>query len=451
MARAMGATIAFRGGGGEPGRAEIDSRDVNGGELFFGLAGERDDGGAFAANAIEAGAWGVVVTPDRAGRLGAGDGPAWVFGAVDPLAALQRLAGFWRRQLEATVIGITGSVGKTSVKDMTRAMLPGRVHASEQNLNTEIGLPLTVLAAPVDTEYLVLEMAMRGPGQIAELAAIAEPDVGVITNVGPVHVELLGSVEAVAAAKAELIEGLGAGGTVVAPAEAGPLEPHLASLPNVVRYGDGGDVTVLQSEVDEAGTTATVLTPDGSQEFSFPFFEAHNLANAQASIAAGLAAGATVRQLAERAGDISFSSLRGERIDLGNRGLVINDCYNANPISMRAALEHLAGLDGRRIAVLGTMAELGPDQDRFHAEIGDLARELGIDTVVGVGPVAGGYRPDHWVADTTEAAQVVEPLLGPDAKVLVKGSRSAGLEAVSERLAGQKPGAPATSGRDTVV
>lgn len=451
IARAMGATITRRGGDGVPDRAEIDSREVTGGELFFGLDGEREDGGAFAGDAVESGAWGVVVKPEWAERLGSEDRPAWVFAAPDPLDALQALARAWRRRLDATVIGITGSVGKTSVKDMTRALLPGRVHASEENLNTEIGLPLTVLAAPADTEYLVLEMAMRGPGQIAELATIAEPDIGVITNVGPVHVELLGSVAEVAAAKAELIEGMAADGTLIAPAEAGPLEPHLASAPRVVRFGDGGEVSVTESETGEGGITATVLTPGGSQVFSFPFLENHNLANALAAIAAGLAAGATLPELAAGAGGITFSSLRGERIDLGDRGLVINDCYNANPVSMRAALEHLAGLEGRRIAVLGVMAELGAGEDRYHAEIGELARKLGIETVVGVGPVARGYQPDFWAEGTAEAAQTVGRLLGPDAKVLVKGSRSAGLEDVTNRLAGQGRGASVNSGRDTVV
>ncbi len=145
----------------------------------------------------------------------------WVFAAADPLAALQALARAWRRELGARVVGVTGSVGKTSVKDIARALLPGRVHANRENLNTEIGLPLTVLEAPEDTDVLVLEMAMRGAGQIAELAAIAEPEVAVITNVGPVHVELLGSVEAIAAAKAEVLAALPADGTAVVPVDAG--------------------------------------------------------------------------------------------------------------------------------------------------------------------------------------------------------------------------------------
>ena len=444
MAAAMGAELADRGPGEFPARAAIDSRGIEGGELFFGLAGANDDGGRFAAAALAAGAWGAVVTPGWAARL-AGEG-RFVFAVEDPLRALQMLARAWRRELGATVIGVTGSVGKTSVKDITRAILPGRVHASAENLNTEIGLPLTVLEAPAGTEALVLEMAMRGAGQIAELAEIAEPDVGVITNVGPVHVELLGSVEAVAAAKAELIGGIRPGGALVAPVEAGPLEPHLESVPGVIRFGPGGDVDAVRREPvasdspgAAAGTVVTVATGHGDQEFSFPFTESHNLTNALAAIAAGLAAGSTPAELAVRSGRVSFSKLRGEHVRLGadgaDRGLVVNDCYNANPISMRAALEYLAELDrDRKVAVLGLMAELGPERDRFHREIGEFARELGIGTVIGVGEVARGYRPDREVQDPAGAAAAVRELLGPDTAVLVKGSRAAGLEAVTEAL-----------------
>jgi UDP-N-acetylmuramoyl-tripeptide--D-alanyl-D-alanine ligase len=226
IAEAFGAEILARGEAAAPARATIGSGDTGPGDLFFGLPGERVNGGEFALAAIEAGAWGVVVDPEMAAKLSsspAGDDPtagAWVFSVADPLAALQAVARAWRRELGARVVGVTGSVGKTSVKDIARALLPGRVHANRENLNTEIGLPLTVLEAPGDTDVLVLEMAMRGAGQIAELAAIAEPEVAVITNVGPVHVELLGSVEAIAAAKAEVLAALPPGGTAIVPAPA---------------------------------------------------------------------------------------------------------------------------------------------------------------------------------------------------------------------------------------
>lgn len=430
MAASMGAELVARGPGGSPERAEIDSRKVAGGELFFGLTGGTTDGGAHAAGALEAGAWGVVVDAERASSLA--ESEAFVFVSEDPLLALQMLARAWRRELRSTVIGITGSVGKTSVKDIAKALLPGSVHASAENFNTEIGLPLTILEASAGTETLVLEMAMRGSGQIAELAMIAEPDIGVITNVGPVHVELLGSIEAVAAAKAELIEGVKPGGTMVVPVEGGYLDPHLQDRPDLIRFGPEGDVRAGASSVEAGATRARIEAAQGDQEFEFPFAEPHNLLNALAAIAAGIAAGFTLPEMAARTGGIAFSRFRNEHIDLGRRGLIINDCYNANPVSMRAALEYLARIDRpRKIAVLGLMAELGPDQVRFHEEIGDLARELEIE-VIGVGDLARSYDPDLKAGDPDEAARLVEERLGPDVAVLVKGSRAAGLERVAE-------------------
>lgn len=433
IAAAMDAGIVARGTSGRPVAASIDSREISGGELFFGLTGEKDDGGRFALDALERGAWGVVVGPDEAENLA--DGEGWVFVAGNPLAAMQALATAWRRELGATVIGITGSVGKTSVKDITRALLPGTVHASMENFNTEIGLPLTILAAPDETDTLVLEMAMRGVGQIAELANIAEPDVGVITSVGPVHLELLGSVEAIAAAKAELIGGLQPGSPVVVPVDGGPLEPHLEGVANLVRFGSGGVVYADAVERGEGWTRAGVVTPSGSAEFVFPFTEEHNLENALAAIAAAISAGATPEELASRAGSVSFSKLRGEHIELADGTLVVNDSYNANPVSMDAALRYLSGIErGRRIAILGLMAELGPDAPLFHREVGHRARDLGIDLLIGVGPAAADYEPDELVDDPAAAAELLTERLGPDTVVLVKGSRAAGLEAVAERL-----------------
>jgi len=243
IAEGAGATIAAAGQGGRPERAVIDSREVGEGDLFFALQGERADGGEFAAQALDAGAWGVVVDHARA-RLLTGDsssGSGWVLAADDPLAALQRLATAWRRELGCRVVGITGSVGKTSAKDICRALLPMRVHASRENFNTEIGLPLAILEAPSETEALVLEMAMRGRGQIAQLCEIAEPDVGAITNIGPVHLELLGTMEAIAEAKAEILMGLRDRGRAVIPADEEALEPHLHEQFVTITFGPGGD------------------------------------------------------------------------------------------------------------------------------------------------------------------------------------------------------------------
>ena len=238
-----------------PQRVTIDSRDVRPGDLFVGLRGEHVDGGSFGAAALDAGAWGVLIGPGHA----VGDGR--VLEAEDPLAALQALAVAWRRELGAQVIGVTGSTGKTSTKDLLAAMVATgrRVTATAQNLNTEIGLPLTILGAPEGTEVLVLEMAMRGAGQIAELVAIAEPDVGLITNIGPVHLEQLGTLEAIAAEKAGVIDGLRPGGTAVVPAGEPLLAPHLRVDVRTVTFGPGGDVDDLGGV--ELPFTSAHMTP----------------------------------------------------------------------------------------------------------------------------------------------------------------------------------------------
>jgi UDP-N-acetylmuramoyl-tripeptide--D-alanyl-D-alanine ligase len=433
------AAVVRAGPGGHPERAVIDSRWIGGGELFFGLPGAHADGGEFAAAALDAGAWGAVVRPELAeGLAGAGEG--WVLASDDPLRSLQRLARGWRRELGLPVVGVTGSTGKTSVKDICRAILPGRVHASPENFNTEVGLPLAILMAPEESELLVLEMAMRGLGQIAELCEVAEPDVGVITNVGPVHLELLGTLEAIAEAKAEILAGVGESGVGVVPADAEALEPHLGDSVRTLTFGPGGDVFAIRLSVSGGTTEALVGTPAGEQSFRFPFGEAHNLTNALCAIAIGVALDAPLKGLARRAPQIVFSRLRGESIELADDVVLINDCYNANPLSMRAALDHLRSLDpsGRRIAVLGGMAELGPDAPAYHREAGAHARELGIGPIVGVGELARDYAPDEWAPTPEAAARLAEGLLGPGDAVLVKGSRSVGLERFADELAARR-------------
>jgi UDP-N-acetylmuramoyl-tripeptide--D-alanyl-D-alanine ligase len=410
-----------------PARVVIDSREVGAGDLFVGLTGGSVDGGRFAPQALAAGAWGVLVGPSHADAAQCAP-PGVLIAADDPLAALGRLATAWRRQLGAKVIGVTGSTGKTSTKDTLAGMLAPqrRVVATAQNLNTEIGLPLTVLGAPPGTEVLVLEMAMRGAGQIAELTAIAEPDVGVIVNIGPVHLELLGSIEAIAATKAELIAGLRPGGTAVVPAGEPLLEPHLRDDVHTVTFGPGGDVCELPASL------------------KLPFTSAHMRANALAALAAARAVGV------EPEGEITvaLSSLRGQRIELPGDIVVVNDCYNANPMSMRAALDDLAAsAPGRRVAVLGDMLELGPDELRFHEEVGARARVAGVDLLVTVGPRAehigatfaggdgdGDGRGWHRAPDAPAAAGIVPGLLEPGDTVLLKASRGVGLEVVAQAL-----------------
>jgi UDP-N-acetylmuramoyl-tripeptide--D-alanyl-D-alanine ligase len=440
IASAAGAEIVARGGGGRPERAVADSREIRGGELFLGLRGEHADGGEFAAEALAAGAWGVLVSPQRARGLGDDGGRGWVLSAPDPLRALQGVARAWRRELACPVVGITGSTGKTSVKDICRAMLPLRVHASPENYNTEVGLPLAVLGAPPETQVLVLEMAMRGRGQIAELCEIAEPDVAAITNVGPVHLERLGTLEAIAEAKAEILIGLRERGTAVIPEDAEALEPHVHERLRTVSFGPGGDVSAHRAAVEGRSMIASVNTPGGSQDFRFPFTEAHNLLNALAAVAIGVALDAPVSAMAELAPQIVFSRLRGEVLEAGDV-VIVNDCYNANPISMRAALDHLAAMNvrGRRIAVLGEMLELGPDAPLYHREVGAHARDLGIGPIVGVGELARHYAPDGWVPDARSAISPVERLLQAGDAVLVKGSRSVGLELLTDELLARLP------------
>jgi UDP-N-acetylmuramoyl-tripeptide--D-alanyl-D-alanine ligase len=273
-------------------------------------------------------------------------------------------------------------------------------------------------------------------GQIAELCAIAEPDVAVITNVGPVHLELLGTFEAIVEAKAEILAGVSADGHAVVPADDEALEPHLADELETVTFGSGGDVFVRYHEPAGDGTRTTIVTPVGVVDLELPFTGAHNLTNTACAVAIGVALGQPVEPMARRAPDISFSRLRGELIHLPAGAVLVNDCYNANPISMQAALDHLASLEttGKRIAVLGGMAELGPGGPTYHREAAAHARGLGIETVVGVGELARDYDADEWAPDPLAAVDVVAGLLGPGDAVLVKGSRSVGLEEFTDAL-----------------
>jgi UDP-N-acetylmuramoyl-tripeptide--D-alanyl-D-alanine ligase len=417
-----------------PERAVIDSREAGPGDLFIGLRGDGADGGSFAPQALAAGAWGVLTTPEHADPAGSGV----VLAAANPLLALHALARAWRRELGASVIGVTGSTGKTSTKDLLYAVLAPhrRTIASRGNFNTEIGLPLEILGAPAGTDVLVLEMAMRGLGQIAELAAVAEPDVGVIVSIGPVHLELLGSIEAIAAAKAELIAGLAPGATAIVPAGEVLLAPHLRGDLEVVTVGHGGDVTLRGAdhgrvEIDVAGEPV---------ELEVPFTQAHLLRNLLAAVAAARAVGVTPAGRVE----LELSPGRGQRAELPDGVILIDDCYNANPMSMRAALEDLAataerGRHPRRLAVLGDMLELGEREREFHVEIGAVADATGVDVLVTVGPLAAAMtdRFDgeaYAVADAVEAAALLPELLGPGDAVLVKASRGVGLEVVCRAL-----------------
>jgi UDP-N-acetylmuramoyl-tripeptide--D-alanyl-D-alanine ligase len=438
VARAAGARLVSAATGARgPERAIIDSREAGPGTLFVGLRGQNADGGEFAPQALAAGAWGVLTDAVHAHPNG-DTAPGAVLVADDPLRALQRLANAWRHELGAHVIGVTGSTGKTSTKDLLLAVLAPhrRTVASRANYNTEIGLPLEILAAPAGTEVLVLEMAMRGAGQIAELAEIAEPDVGVIVSVGPVHLELLGTVEAVAAAKAELIAGLGPGGTAVVPAGEQLLEPYLRDDVETITFGDGGNVRLLAA--DDARVEIDLAGRPVSLEVSFT--QAHLRRNLLAAVAAASALGV----VSEGSVQLSLTPGRGGRAELPGGVALIDDCYNANPMSMRAALEDLAATaererHPRRVAVLGDMLELGPAEREYHAAIGEHAAAAGVDLLVTVGPLAAAMSERFGgairsVSSAAEAAELVPTLVRPGDAVLVKGSRGVGLELVCRTL-----------------
>jgi len=379
----------------------IDSRRVAPGDLFVAVG----RGAEFVGDALARGAAATLVP-------------------VEPFAAFAALGSAVRDRTRARVVGITGSTGKTSTKDILAALCSpaARTVASEANFNNEIGVPLTLCRLEPDTEVCILELAMRGFGQIADLCSIARPDIGLVTNIGPVHLELVGSLDGVRRAKSELIAALPPGGTAIVPREF-PVERQ--------------DVEVVYLAEPEAQQEDGRTVVGG---VSFNFTAPHQAANAAAALAALDALGLPRLQRV----DVEFSRWRGEELPLAGGGLLINDAYNANPDSMRAALAHLAAVSGdrRRVAVLGEMAELGPGGPGFHQEIGAEAKRQGVQALVAVGELARGYlegasRIDttEWAPDAESAVAVVERTVQPGDCVLVKASRSVGLERVAEALA----------------
>lgn len=368
---------------------QIDSRRIRPGDLFVALRG----GVGYLDDARAKGASATLVPDDD----------------VAAMAAIGRAA---RARIDARVVAITGSVGKTSTKDILAALLRSQaeVVAAEDGYNNELGVPLTLCRAGADTDVVVTEMGMRGPGQIRELAEIARPQIGVITAIAPVHLELLGSIENIARAKAELLEFVD---IAIVPADEPLLAEHEAR----------------RFRVDDVEARDGHLVVNGVE---FSFSARHQAANAAAALA-------TLDALGYRRPDgvveVAFSRWRSQERDLPGGGLLINDAWNANPVAMEAALAHLAErASGRRtVAILGEMAELGADAPRYHEEIGRAAGTVSV--VIGVGELARGYDPDAWAATAAEAVALVRELVRPGDAVLVKGSRSVGLEIVAEALA----------------
>ncbi|HEX7625666.1 MAG TPA: UDP-N-acetylmuramoyl-tripeptide--D-alanyl-D-alanine ligase [Gaiellaceae bacterium] len=367
---------------------QVDSRRIEEGDLFVAVGGGED----FVPHALARGAAAALV-PD------------------DPFAALAAIAKAVRERSQARVVAITGSTGKTSTKDILYALCAPhrRTIANEGNYNTEVGVPLTICRIEEDTEICISELAMRGAGQIAWLASFVKPNIGVITNVGPAHLEFLGSVENIARAKAELIDGIAPGGIAVVPPEP-LLEPYLQRADIEVRRVD------LEAPLS----------------FTTSYQARHQLVNTRMAVAV-----AECLEVPLPTGElrVEFSKRREEERSLPGEGLLLNDCYNANPVSMRAALEHLTERAGgrRRVVVLGDMRELGPDGPAYHAEIGELLQRLGIEHVIAVGELARAYGGD-WVATPDEAAVRLRTVLEPGDAVLVKGSLAVGLDVVAENL-----------------
>jgi UDP-N-acetylmuramoyl-tripeptide--D-alanyl-D-alanine ligase len=341
-----------------------------------------------------------------------------------PFEAMAALGTLVRDRSDARVVGITGSTGKTSTKDLLAALCApaARTVAAEASYNNEIGVPLTLCRLEPDTEVCILELAMRGFGQIADLCRIARPHIGVVTNVGPVHLELVGSLEGVMVAKGELVAALPPGGTAIVPKKF-PVER------------DDIDVVRLRDPAIERDGDRTVV-----DRVSFNFTARHQAANAAAALAALDALGLPRPERIE----VEWSRWRGEELPLLGGGLLINDAYNANPTSMRAALAHLAETAGgrRRVAILGDMAELGPGAPAFHEEIGREVARHGVDALLAVGELARGYVESaagvpvtRWAQDADAAAREAAELVQPGDCVLVKASRAVGLEVVAEALA----------------
>lgn len=402
----------------------IDSRTVRPGELFVAIIAERD-GHDFIETALRGGA--SAYLHSRPGNWGG----AGVL-VADTKVALSRLGAASRKRLMAsTVIGVTGSVGKTSVKDLISAACSGvrKTHANIASFNNELGLPITLANAPADTEVAILEMGARGIGHVKELCMIALPNVGVITKIAAAHTEIFGSLEQVAQAKGELIECLPVDGTAVLNAD-DPLAMRSAARTRaqILTFGENrGDVRATSVHLGpDLRPTFHLITPEGNFDVSLRVAGAHMATNAAAAVASALAAGVTATDAVEGISKAELSPLRMQVQHSVNGALIINDAYNANPTSMRAAFSALSATVARRkIAILGLMAELGDGSDEEHEAIAGEAHLAGID-VIAVACKAYGSDVLH-VDDVAGAVEALGPIGGGDA-VLIKASRVAQLE-----------------------
>ncbi|MGK5115255.1 MULTISPECIES: UDP-N-acetylmuramoyl-tripeptide--D-alanyl-D-alanine ligase [unclassified Geodermatophilus] len=453
VAEAVSGRLTADAAGTVTGKVTVDSRAVAPGDLFVAVPGERVDGHDFLAAAAAAGAVAALTTrPDDALPCVVVD---------EPVAALGRLAAAVHARLRdggLRTLGITGSSGKTSTKDLLGQVLAGAgpTVSPPGSYNNDIGLPLTVLDADSTTRFLVLEMGSRGPGHIARLCGIAAPEVGVVLNVGSAHLGEFGSPDGIAAAKGELVEALPADGTAVLNADDARvlgMAPRTRARVLTTGRAEGADVRADDVTLDGSGRPRFTLVAAGeSAPVHLQVVGVHQVANALSAAGAALAVGLEVPAIAAA---LSEAGPRSRwRMEVSRRAddvTVVNDAYNANPESMRAALAALSGLAGRRrIAVLGAMAELGPDAAAEHERLGRDAVASGVDLVVAVGPdavgiavgaaAAGAARGDTTnegavhVPDRAAARQLLTEVLVPGDVVLVKASRSYGLEVLAADL-----------------
>jgi len=425
----------------------VDSRTLRPGDLYFALRGPNHDGHAYVADVLAKGAVAAVVDRDV-------EGGAAVLRVEDSLAALQNLASSARREWGGDVVGVTGSAGKTTTKDVIAEMLAEGVKTAktEGNLNNHVGLPLSLLRMDDQARVAVLEMGMNHAGEIRTLAEIAQPNVGVVTNVGWAHIETFDSIDGIAAAKRELIESLPPDGTAVLNADDVRVSAFAGwHKGRVVTYGESEKATVRAVDVkfSEDGLTFRV----GATRFESPLTGRHSVSNLLAGIAVAGIYGITSDRLTDRVRHIQPGKMRGERLHhLGI--LVFNDCYNSNPDAARAMLAVLRDTPARRrIAVLGEMLELGRWAEPLHRDVGNYAAECGIDVLVGLRGAAcymldaakqSGLQAGaaFFFDDPVPAGQLVRSLAQPGDAVLFKGSRGVHVERALEQFLAPQEGGP---------
>jgi UDP-N-acetylmuramoyl-tripeptide--D-alanyl-D-alanine ligase len=417
-----------------------DSRKITTGNLFVALKGESFDGHDYAVQCLQQGAAGILVS-----RRIETDSPQIV--VQDTRLALGKLAAYWREQFDIPLAAITGSNGKTTVKEMLAAILrhvAGDEHvlATEGNLNNDIGLPLTLFKLQAHHRFAVAELGMSNPGEIDYLTHLAHPSVAVVNNAHPAHLQGMGNVEAIAREKGSIFNGLDSSGTAIFNADDAfaPLWKSLAASKKTLTFGLLHDADISADyELKPDSSQLTIQTAAGNVTVALNVPGIHNISNALAATAAALAMGVELSDIAAGLGN--FAGVKGRLQRKQGKGgvLVIDDSYNANPSSMRAAIAVLASASGRKILVLGDMGELGNDARRLHEEIGEFAKQSGVDQLFALGDLsqhtvlAFGSNARHF-ATPVELAEALDPYLQPDTTILVKGSRFMKMERVIDAI-----------------